>query len=68
MTMVDYYAPLFFSEVSTLQPDTFCQDVDLCSRPDASPSLFQHTCELCHRAVSEASLKLKDPNRQVRPV
>ncbi|XP_002266541.2 uncharacterized protein LOC100255017 isoform X1 [Vitis vinifera] len=65
MAMVDYYAPLFFSEVSMIKPGNFCQDVNLCTTTFTSPPLFQGSCEFCRHAVAEVVVKLKDPDRQV---
>ncbi|XP_022877870.1 prosaposin-like isoform X1 [Olea europaea var. sylvestris] len=64
--LVDYYAPLFFLEVSTIQPDYFCQKVDLCEQAvSISQQLSKNTCDICHHAVTEALLKLKDPDTQI---
>lgn len=67
ITLVDYYAPLFFLEVSSLQPSEFCQKVNLCQQVALfSSQLREDSCGLCHRAVSEVLVKLKDPDTQVR--
>ncbi|KAK3020893.1 hypothetical protein RJ639_047205 [Escallonia herrerae] len=66
ITLVDYYAPLFFLEVSSIQPGNFCQKVNLCEKMVV---IVQHTdkdsCSLCQYAVAEALLKLKDPDTQL---
>lgn len=63
---VDYYAPLLFLEVSTIQPGEFCQKVNLCQQISIfSAQLHEDSCGLCHRAVSEILVKLKDPDTQV---
>lgn len=65
-TLVDYYAPLFFLEVSTVQPGEFCQKVNLCQQISMFfAQLHEDSCELCHHAVSEVLVKLKDPDTQV---
>ncbi|XP_070676815.1 uncharacterized protein [Malus domestica] len=66
VTLVDYYAPLFFLEVSSLEPAEFCQKVNLCQQVACVSSQFKEDgCGLCHRAVSEMSVKLKDPDTQL---
>ncbi|KAK6943246.1 Saposin B type, region 2 [Dillenia turbinata] len=66
ITLVDYYIPLFFSQISSIEPETFCQKVNLCElMASASSSIKQDSCGLCHRAVNEAIEKLKDPDTQL---
>ncbi|KAI3993628.1 hypothetical protein MKX01_002641 [Papaver californicum] len=59
MTMVDYYAPLFFLEVNTLKPENFCHKMDLCDaqHPDS--------CKMCHQSVDEVLDKLENPDTQL---
>ncbi|KAL3830251.1 hypothetical protein ACJIZ3_019053 [Penstemon smallii] len=66
IVLVDYYAPLFFLEVSNIQAEDFCQKVALCEK-DVSISLElpKGTCDVCHDAVTEALLKLKDPDTEL---
>ncbi|KAL3536600.1 hypothetical protein ACH5RR_005061 [Cinchona calisaya] len=69
ITLVDYYAPLIFLEISSVQPKEFCQKVDLCEEiVSISRSLSKNSCELCHNVVSEAITKLKDPDTQLEIV
>ncbi|XP_008245127.1 PREDICTED: prosaposin [Prunus mume] len=66
ITLVDYYAPLFFLEVYSLQPSEFCRKVNLCQQVALfSSQLREDSCGLCHRAVSEVLVKLKDPDTQL---
>ncbi|CAI9097171.1 OLC1v1033535C1 [Oldenlandia corymbosa var. corymbosa] len=66
ITLVDYYAPLFFMEVSSIQPQDFCEKVDLCEKIVLiSQQLSKNSCDLCHNVVTEAVLKLKDPDTQL---
>ncbi|PKI62921.1 prosaposin [Punica granatum] len=66
ITLVDYYAPLFFLEVSSIQPGDFCQKVNLCEKMALlSAEVKEDSCQLCHHAVSEVLEKLKDPNTQM---
>ncbi|KAL6520861.1 hypothetical protein OROGR_017430 [Orobanche gracilis] len=63
IVLVDYYAPLFFLEVSSIQSDGFCRKVDLCEDGVfISHHLSQDKCDVCHNLVTEALLKLKDPD------
>ncbi|KAK2981811.1 hypothetical protein RJ640_010328 [Escallonia rubra] len=66
ITLVDYYAPLFFLEVSSMQPGNFCQKVNLCEKTVVIVRhLGEDSCSLCQYAVAEALLKLKDPDTQL---
>ena len=66
ITLVDYYAPLFFLEIATVQPADFCQKVNLCQQIAAfSSQLQEDSCKLCHRTVSEIITKLEDPDTQL---
>ncbi|KAL2484932.1 saposin B domain-containing protein [Abeliophyllum distichum] len=66
ITLMDYYVPLFFLEVSSMQPGEFCRKVDLCEQVvSISQHLVNDKCELCHHAVTEALLKLKDPHTKL---
>ncbi|XP_043725437.1 prosaposin [Telopea speciosissima] len=66
ITLVDYYAPLFFMELSTIHPEDFCVKMDLCDQElIAFPEQKQDGCTLCHHAVEEILVKLKDPDTQL---
>nr|XP_043636119.1 prosaposin-like [Erigeron canadensis] len=66
ITLVDYYAPLFFLELSTIQPAEFCGKVNLCSGVVAYAQKFsQNSCDTCNMAVSEVIKLLKDPDNQL---
>ncbi|XP_006338961.1 prosaposin-like isoform X2 [Solanum tuberosum] len=64
--MVDQYAHLFFSEISTIKPDDICQKVDLCRKVVSISQQFSpNGCDVCHQVVEEALSKLKDPDTQL---
>ncbi|KAL3326697.1 hypothetical protein AABB24_037405 [Solanum stoloniferum] len=64
--MVNQYAHLFFSEISTIKPDDICQKVDLCRKVVSISQQFSpNGCELCHQVVEETLSKLKDPDTQL---
>ncbi|XP_074337878.1 uncharacterized protein LOC141675064 isoform X1 [Apium graveolens] len=66
LVLVDYYAPLFFSEISSIEPADFCQKVNLCEQVALnSQHTSKHSCELCHYAIVEALIKLKDPDTEL---
>ncbi|XP_030466003.1 uncharacterized protein LOC115685122 [Syzygium oleosum] len=66
ITLVDSYATLFFTEVSSVEPEEFCRKVNLCEKVAfLSSQLQDDSCELCHHAVSEVLDKLKDPDTQM---
>ncbi|KAL8038982.1 hypothetical protein ABFX02_10G005900 [Erythranthe guttata] len=69
IVLVDYYAPLFFLEVSTLQAEDFCLKVDLCEKKaSVAQHLTKDKCDLCQNVVTEALLKLKDPDTELEIV
>ncbi|XP_022734081.1 proactivator polypeptide-like 1 [Durio zibethinus] len=64
--LVDYYVPLFSTEISSIQPEVFCQEVNLCQKVALiSSQIREESCGMCHRAVSEVLFKLKDPDTQL---
>ncbi|KAI3674769.1 hypothetical protein L2E82_51884 [Cichorium intybus] len=66
VTLVDYYAPLFFLEITTIKPEDFCGKVNLCKEVVAyGQELKENSCDVCHLAVSEAVSLLKDPDNQL---
>ncbi|GFY81676.1 saposin B domain-containing protein [Actinidia rufa] len=66
VTLVDYYGPLLFLEIESVQPGDFCRKVNLCEqRVIISPPVSEDKCEICHHAIEEVLLKLKDPDTQL---
>uniref|UniRef100_A0A7N0T6L0 Saposin B-type domain-containing protein n=1 Tax=Kalanchoe fedtschenkoi TaxID=63787 RepID=A0A7N0T6L0_KALFE len=55
--LVDYYAPLFFEEVSTIHPQQFCEKVGPCE-------LLEISSQTIDGAVKEMISKLSDPDTQ----
>lgn len=65
-TLVDYYAPLFFVEIARIHSEDFCKRLNLCEDVAfISLQKYQDSCELCHQAVVEVLLKLRDPDTQL---
>ncbi|KHN34705.1 CBL-interacting serine/threonine-protein kinase 10, partial [Glycine soja] len=61
ITLVDYYAPLFFLEIVTIQPGEFCHKVNLCQLVTYISLLVQEdTSGFCKVTVSTLLAKLKD--------
>jgi saposin len=66
VTLVDYYTPLFFLEVSSLQPVELCQKANLCEEFGRPSSLVhEDSCGICHKTVSDVLIKLQDPDNQL---
>lgn len=66
ITLVDYYAPLFFLELTTIKPEDFCGKVGLCKEVVEYVHEFkENSCDVCHLAVSEALSLLKNPDNQL---
>ncbi|XP_017701866.2 prosaposin-like isoform X1 [Phoenix dactylifera] len=63
--LVDYYASLFFGEITNIRPEEFCTKVNLCEKMVAvNLQKSEETCTLCHRVVAEITTKLKDPDAE----
>ncbi|CAD5194493.1 unnamed protein product [Musa acuminata subsp. malaccensis] len=66
ITLVDYYAPMFFLEVSTVSPEQFCEKVNLCGETVVMQlPKRDDACNLCHNVVVEVLVKLKDPDTEL---
>ncbi|XP_061368512.1 uncharacterized protein LOC133311475 isoform X1 [Gastrolobium bilobum] len=66
ITLVDYYAPLFFVEIASIQPGDFCNKVNLCQHiASISLQVQEHSCEFCKDTVSELLAKLKNPDTEL---
>ncbi|XP_071735206.1 uncharacterized protein [Rutidosis leptorrhynchoides] len=64
--LVDYYAPLFFLELSTIKPEDFCGKVNLCKQVVAyAQELSQNSCDVCNLAIAEVIKLMKDPDNQL---
>ena len=63
---MDYYVPLFFSEVATIQPGEFCHKVNLCQDiAHISLKVQEDSCEFCKDTVSTLLEKLKESDTKV---
>ncbi|XP_018676610.2 uncharacterized protein LOC103971073 isoform X4 [Musa acuminata AAA Group] len=66
--LVDFYASLFFAEISKMHPEVFCTKFNLCEEmvsvnlPKNDDSWL--SCSLCHDVVANVLVKLKDPDIQ----
>ncbi|GLU14916.1 hypothetical protein SLE2022_314570 [Rubroshorea leprosula] len=64
--LVDYYVTLFYTELSSIQPEQLCKTLNLCENMVLISSQFhEDSCSMCHRAVSELETKLQDPDTQL---
>ncbi|XP_006643789.1 proactivator polypeptide-like 1 [Oryza brachyantha] len=69
ITLVDYYIPLFFLEVSVVQPEKFCESVHLCRKGTMlNLPTRGDICGLCHHVLVEVLIMLKDPDMQLEIV
>ena len=63
---MDYYVPLFFSEVATIQPGEFCHKVNLCQNiAYIGLKVQDDSCEFCQDTVSTLLEKLKETDTKV---
>ncbi|KAI4324520.1 hypothetical protein MLD38_030003 [Melastoma candidum] len=66
ITLVDYYAHIFFKKLSSVKPRDFCRKVNLCERNQMlSWHVKEEKCDLCRQVVSELLGKLKNPDTQI---
>ncbi|KAG0478710.1 hypothetical protein HPP92_013429 [Vanilla planifolia] len=69
MSLLDHYVPLFFLEVSKLQPKLLCQKVKLCGVTSVVDLLKQdNPCTLCHNVINQILTKLDDPDTQIEVI
>ncbi|KAH1194343.1 Prosaposin [Glycine max] len=67
VALVDFYAPLFFSEVATIQPGEFCHKVNLCQNiAYIGLKVQDDSCEFCQDTVSTLLEKLKETDTKGR--
>ncbi|WOL06854.1 proactivator polypeptide-like 1 [Canna indica] len=66
ISLVDYYLPIFFLEVSELSSEELCERVNLCGE-SVLLKLPKNdgACTICHDVVVEILTKLKDPDAQL---
>ena len=66
LSLVDYYVPILFVELSTISPEQLCEKVNLCGEAVlVNLPKNDDACSLCHNIVAEILTKLTDPDRQV---
>ncbi|KAL9675385.1 hypothetical protein QQ045_003587 [Rhodiola kirilowii] len=66
--VVDYYAPMFFFELSIIQPDDICQKANLCEimNKERESILSGHNiCNTCRQKVSDILYGLKERDTQL---
>ncbi|KAL8154427.1 hypothetical protein V2J09_012187 [Rumex salicifolius] len=53
-------------QLSTIQPDEFCQKMNLCQgQRTVSLPAKENGCDVCHQAVDEIIVRLKDPDTKL---
>lgn len=66
LVMVYHYIPLFFVEISSIQPKDFCGEINLCKQVALiSQHISKNSCDFCHYTIAEALMKLKDPDTEL---
>ncbi|KAG2404533.1 hypothetical protein LR48_Vigan03g071500 [Vigna angularis] len=66
ITLVDFYAPLFFLEISSIQPEEFCHKIHICHVISYISSQVQEdSCGFFKDAVSTLLTKLKDSDTKL---
>ncbi|KAK7340028.1 hypothetical protein VNO77_20720 [Canavalia gladiata] len=67
ITLVDYYAPLFFLEIASIQPGELCHKVNLCEGiAYISLQVQANSYGFCKDTISTLLAKLKDSNTECR--
>ncbi|KAL6865085.1 hypothetical protein ACP4OV_016236 [Aristida adscensionis] len=65
--LVDYYAPLFFTKISSLSPEEFCLSVSFCEMVTfIRLPRHEDACTLCHDVVDEIVTDLEDPDMELK--
>ena len=65
-SLVDYYAPLFFTKIASLSPEEFCASLSFCGEVTfIRLPRHEDTCTLCHEVVDEIVTNLEDPDMEV---
>ncbi|KAI4341871.1 hypothetical protein MLD38_026543 [Melastoma candidum] len=62
---VDNYVPMFFLEISSIEPDAFCQKVGVCKPAPTFSMVKENRCELCEDTVSDVLTRLRNPDTQM---
>ncbi|KAI4318953.1 hypothetical protein MLD38_032605 [Melastoma candidum] len=65
ITLVDYYVPTFFLEISSVEPATFCQKVGVCKPISTFSMVKKSRCQLCEDTVSDVLSRLRNPDTQM---
>lgn len=69
IVLVDFYAPLILSDISSMKPGDLCRKVNLCKKElSVSLNVSKDKCDLCHSVIKEALEKLKDPDTELEIV
>jgi saposin len=64
--LVDYYVSLFFTKVTSLSPEEFCESVSLCHKVTfIRLPRHEDSCDLCHEVVDEILTDLENPDVEV---
>ncbi|EPS73961.1 hypothetical protein M569_00799 [Genlisea aurea] len=66
--LVDFYGTVFFENAKAFQPGEFCRQLGLCEGAISSGLSKKDTCDICHDVVTEALLKLRDPDTELEIV
>lgn len=63
---MDYYAPLFFSEIAPIKPDEVCEKFNLCESAKISSQVHRNnSCGLCKDTIAALLVELNDPDTKV---
>ncbi|XP_058729409.1 uncharacterized protein LOC131601576 [Vicia villosa] len=63
--LVDYYAPLFFSEIAQIQPGELCEKFNLCESAKIFSKVQRNSCGLCKEAIEALLVELNDPDTKL---
>ncbi|CAL5211172.1 unnamed protein product [Lathyrus oleraceus] len=64
--LVDYYAPLFFSEIAPIKPDEVCEKFNLCESAKISSQVHRNnSCGLCKDTIAALLVELNDPDTKL---
>jgi saposin len=66
MKLVDYYVPLFFSEIARINPGELCERFNFCESAQNSSKVHGNSSYgFCEDTVIELLVELNDPDTKV---
>ncbi|PNY03012.1 proactivator polypeptide-like protein 1-like protein [Trifolium pratense] len=65
LKLVDYYVPLFFSEIARINPGELCDKFNLCESAKNYARVRGNSCGFCKDTVAQLLVELNDPDTKI---